>query len=496
MGPRKASSSGNLKLCRDHPDVVMQKIATEVKAHHVKGPFPHAPFSDMKISPIGIVPKKVAGQFRLIHHLSFPHGESVNDFSYPSFSSIQYASFDDAVDCLIKLGRHTQMAKTDIDSAFRLIPIIKIDHPLLGFKLGGNFYYDSCLPFGASSSCAIFEAFSSALEWAAIYKCNIEHIIHILDDFLIFDPPFNNRCNDKLSIFLKMCFDIGVPIKKEKTEQATTCITFMGLELDSVAMEARLPQDKLEKLRHLLHVFSHKRKIKLKDLQSVLGLLNFCCKVVVPGRCFLRRLYDLTKSVTNPNHRITLNKESRKDILAWKVFTEHFNGRNLLQEQRWVSAESLHLFTDAAGSIGYGAIYKTHWVMGTWLPDWIDFNITWKELFPIILALEIWGPFLKNNCITLHTDNYAVVYILNRQTSKDQQIMHMVRRYVICCMTYNLLIKAVHVPGKSNVLADLLSRSQVAKLHALAPWLDREPTPVPPIFYEQAERNLSQPTFN
>ena len=195
---------------------------------------------------------------------------------------------------------------------YRTLPVLHCD-----------FYYDSCLPFGASSSCAIFEAFSSALEWAAKYKCNIEHIIHILDDFLIFDPPFNNRCNDKLSHFLKMCFDIGVPIKKEKTEQATTCITFMGLELDSVAMEARLPQEKLEKLRHLLHVFSHKRKIKLKDLQSVLGLLNFCCKVVVPGRCFLRRLYDLTKSVTNPNHRITLNKESRKDILAWKVFTEH-----------------------------------------------------------------------------------------------------------------------------------------------------------------------------
>ena len=140
MGPRKASSSGNLKSCRDHPDVVMQKIATEVKAHRVKGPFPRAPFSDMKISPIGIVPKKVAGQFRLIHHLSFPHGESVNDFIYPSFSSVQYASFDDAVDCLIKLGRHTQMAKTDIDSAFRLIPIIKTDHPLLGFKFGGNFH--------------------------------------------------------------------------------------------------------------------------------------------------------------------------------------------------------------------------------------------------------------------------------------------------------------------------------------------------------------------
>ena len=70
----------------------------------------------------------------------------------------------------------------------------------------------------------------------------------------------------------------------------------------------------------------------------------------MPGRCFLRRLYDLTKSVSHPNHRITLNKESRKDIQAWLIFADHFNGRNILMEQRWVTSESLEFFTDAAGS--------------------------------------------------------------------------------------------------------------------------------------------------
>ena len=86
----------------------------------------------------------------------------------------------------------------------------------------------------------------------AKYKCNVDHIVHILDDFLILDSPYNNQCNEKLSSFLAMCSDLGVPIKKEKTEYATTCITFMGLELDSARMEARLPQDKLEKARLLL----------------------------------------------------------------------------------------------------------------------------------------------------------------------------------------------------------------------------------------------------
>ena len=166
------------------------------------------------------------------------------------------------------------MAKTDIDSAFRLIPIHPNDHPLLGFKFGTKYCYDSCLPFAASSSCAIFESFSSALEWVAKYKFNIEHIVHILDDFLCF---VNNQCNKKLSTFLSMCLDLGVPIKQEKTEYATTCITFLGLELDSVKMEARLLQDKLLKLRGLLNECSQKRKIKLGScLHNISMVATFC----------------------------------------------------------------------------------------------------------------------------------------------------------------------------------------------------------------------------
>ena len=71
----------------------------------------------------------------------------------------------------------------------------------------------------------------------------------------------------------------------------------MGLILDSDLMEARLPQDKLDKLRSLLQAQTRRRKITLLELQSLIGLLNFCCSVVRPGRCFLRRLIDLTVGV-------------------------------------------------------------------------------------------------------------------------------------------------------------------------------------------------------
>ena len=137
-------------------------------------------------------------------------------------------------------------------------------------------------------------------------------------------------------------------------------------------------------------------------------------------------------------------------------------------------------FTDASGAIGYGALFKNHWFGGIWPSGLLRFSIAGKELFPILLALEIWGSALKNCCLTLYTDNYSVVYILNRQTSKDQNVMHLVRRFVLCCMKHNLLIKPVHVPGKQNTLADLVSRSKVSKYHTMATWLDKEPTPVPP----------------
>ena len=76
------------------------------------------------------------------------------------------------------------MAKTDIKSAFRIIPVHSDDHPLLGMKWDNLYYYDRCLPMGCSSSCAIFEAFSTALEWIAINRLGASSVLHILDDFL------------------------------------------------------------------------------------------------------------------------------------------------------------------------------------------------------------------------------------------------------------------------------------------------------------------------
>lgn len=68
-------------------------------------------------------------------------------------------------------------------------------------------------------------------------------MLHILDDFLFLGPPNSAICHSAMNQFLFMCEILGVPIKSEKTEGPTTCIVFLGIELDTVKFEARFPQE-------------------------------------------------------------------------------------------------------------------------------------------------------------------------------------------------------------------------------------------------------------
>ena len=478
-GPRFSRECENLKSCRDLPHIVTEKIDMELALGRIQGPFDDPPFQNLQVSPIGLVPKKKQGEYRIIHHLSYPEGGSINDFIGDELSTVTYCKFDDAVALVLELGQGCLLSKCDLESAYRILPISSLDYELIGFKWQSKYYYDTCLTMGLSSSAAIFTRFSSGLKWIAQTKLGISFILHILDDFLILGPSGTNSCMEHLQKFLSLCQELGVPIKGEKTKGPCTCLTFMGLEIDSVRMEARLPQDKLERVRFLLRKYQKCRKIKLQELQSIIGLLSFCCSVVRPGRCFLRRLIDLTVGVSRPNHRVTLNKAARRDLSAWLIFVEFFNGSNLLLQERWITSPALDLHTDASGSLGYGAIFKEHWIMGAWPEHLIDFPITFKEIFPVVLALEIWGNELRNQCIILHIDNMAAVYILNKQSSRDKDIMVLVRRFVLACMKYNILTKCIHVPTHQNILPDSVSRFQIEKFRLMAPHMDREPTAVP-----------------
>ena len=84
----------------------------------------------------------------MIHHLSYPKVALMNDCIPLEFSSVRYASVDDAISLIQRQVKGCAMAKTDVRSAFRIVPVHPLDYPLLGFQRKGKWYYDKTLPLG------------------------------------------------------------------------------------------------------------------------------------------------------------------------------------------------------------------------------------------------------------------------------------------------------------------------------------------------------------
>ena len=490
-GPRYFRDSPNLLSAKQLPEILQDKIIKEIQAGRVAGPFLDRPFSTLQISPVGLVPKK-GGDFRLIHHLSYPEGKSINSNIDEQHCSVSYSNIDQAAKMIFTLGSGCRLSKSDVKSAFRLLPISPKDFDLLGFKVqvrspGGPmtyYFYDKMLPFGSSISCALWEKFASFLHWAVVTASHNSHIQHYLDDFL-FGEPAINKSGHTLQSFKDVCKTFGIPVALDKTCPPTTCITFLGIEFDTIKMVMRLPKDKLVELKQRISQILNSKKVTLKVMQSLLGSLNFACRVIAPGRAFCRRLINATIGIKKPHHKIRVSGDMKKDLNMWLQFLTSYNGVTLISDPSWFSNTELHLYTDSAGgpSGGFGIYFAGHWSQGTWPASWVEeglvSDMTFLEFFPVVAAIVTWAEYFRNKNILFHIDNQAVIYIIRTQTCKSGRVMNLVRHLLLVMLQNNISIKATYIPSSKNIIADALSRSQWGRFWRAAPEADKQPTKIP-----------------
>ena len=148
-----------------------------------------------------------------------------------------------------------------------------------------SYYYDKVLLFGLRSASFLCNL------WILMNECLLSFVCHILDDFQIIkpvahEPPLHLPCQQSLSSMLLTFRNLGVPIAPNKTEDPCTTFQLMGIILDTVRMEARLPADKVERIEASLALFQMKTSYTLKELQSLIGTLNFACKNIPLGAPF------------------------------------------------------------------------------------------------------------------------------------------------------------------------------------------------------------------
>lgn len=163
---------------QSHSDIVQAHLERDCQHGFTLGPFALTDMPHVHTSRIGIIPKKhQPGKWRIIIDLSSPRDKSVNDGIAKADCSLTYTKVDEIVDSVLHLGRGALLAKINIRSAFRIIPIHPADRHLLGIEWKNQLYIDAALPFGLRSAPKIFNALADALAKLP------HHFIRLNEDF-------------------------------------------------------------------------------------------------------------------------------------------------------------------------------------------------------------------------------------------------------------------------------------------------------------------------
>lgn len=458
-----SSARKNMHSAEENPHVVEEYLEAELARGVLLGPFQREEVPGVHLNRFGVIPKSSQPEkWRLIVDLSHPEGKSVNDGIDPSRCSLQYVRIDEVVKQLLQLGPGALMAKLDVKSAYRIVPVHPEDRFLLGMQWKGRIYVDAALPFGLRSAPKIFTALADALEWM-VQQHGAQYIWHYLDDFLTGGAAGSQECRLNLQLVIDICSYLGIPLAEEKVEGPAACLVFLGIVIDTVKGELRLPAQKLERLRSQLEEWLGRRRCTKRELLSIAGQLQHAAKVVRPGRVFLRRLFDLSTTVKKPHHHLNLSSGARSDLAWWREFIEQWNGVSLMSVAGDQSPE-VTLTSDASGTWGCGAYWKEGWFQLEWRNTTCPAhqNIAIKEMIPIVVASAIWGRRWSGKVVCCRCDNSAVVAVLNHRSSRDGDLMHLLRCLTFFEAAFSMRLTAVHIAGADNVLADDLSRDKLS----------------------------------
>ena len=435
-------------------------LEKELMAGAVIGPFVDNPLvTHLVVSPINSIPKRNSVGRRFVSDLSFPHGNSVNDGieldTYLGSSvRVSYPSVDSFVELIKKFGVGSLLFKKDLSRAYRQFYLDPADIRFQGFKWRGEFFVDCSLVMGCKSAAMMCQRATSAvtmfLEAEGVYT------VAYLDDFAgCADVESAGRAFRVLGQMLK---DLGLEESEKKSLAPASRMEFLGITFDTVSMTLEVTPARLLEIKALLLVWLDKKSATKKELQSLIGKLQFTARCVPAGRLFISRLLDHLRGLKASTHRKRLGAEFRKDLLWWTQFVDVFNGVSIMLSQEWLKPDSVFA-TDACLTGGGG------WVQGEYFkvqfPSFIveqSWHINSLELLVLLVALKLWSYRLRGLKVRVYCDNESTVSVLNSGRCRDTVMLSLLREVVFVCAESSCMVRAVHVSGVNNRLADSLSR--------------------------------------
>jgi len=230
-------------------------------------------------------------------------------------------------------------------------------------------------------------------------------------------------------------------------------------------MHARLDPVKLAKAATLVQSFEGRKKCTQRDLQSLVGFLNWAAKVVYGGRVFLRRLVTLCNSVALPGHHLRITADAGLDLLWWREEgLPRFNGAAMVVPPTPLPSCSFQC--DACGAGGLGVFFEGGFASFTLAEAAALFpdappageHIAVYETYVVLVAVRLFPDVVAGCHLAVRSDTTETVAAINKFTARRPLVMQYVRELFSLSVSLSFRVSAVHLPGKENDLADALSR--------------------------------------
>ena len=219
-----------------------------------------------------------------------------------------------------------------------------------------------------------------------------------------------------------------------------------------------IPLDKQVKAVSLLTNMVNRKKATIKQLQVLMGYLNFLTKVIVLGRMFMRRMYakcgQTSKNgrLLNHHHHMSLDSEFKFDCNLWLTFLTKYQDDAVCcpmmdVDMPCITAKQLRFYSDASASeiLGFGAVYETNWLFSKWETNYIQQHkpsIKYLELYALVAPVLTWEKRIQNICMVLYCDNQSVVDMVNSQVSKCKNCIFLLRLLMLNNLVHNRRIFA------------------------------------------------------
>ena len=447
------------------PEYVDKFVRKELTFTAMLGPFTNNPLSSfLSLAPINTTEKKGSiHDRRIIVDFSWPIGHSVNDginknVYLGDWVQVTYPSVDRLLDRVVQLGPGCLLFKADLSRAYRQIGVCPGDLGFLGFSWRGRIFIDRVLPFGLRSAALCCQRVTDAI--AFLIRQDGYFVINYIDDFGGVDTP--GRAGEAFACLRQVLLDLGVDEAVDKAVEPSTTLVFLGVLIDTVNMTVSVTCDRMLEVTAELDRWLGKHGATKREVQSLIGKLQFVARCVRSGRVFisrmlmhLRRLYSVSPRVS-----LKLPQSFLLDVCWWRRFMNTYNGVSFIPQRDWSLPDEV-ISTDACLTGCGGVSSVTNEYFHTKFPDCIldsKLDINSLELLTILVALRVWGQALRGKRIQLLCDNNTSVIVLNSGRTRDSFLSGCLREIIFIAASCELEIHAVHISGVSNRRADLLSR--------------------------------------